>query len=666
MEIKLLLTFSLIIPIAGILVLSLVRGQLRARVHFLFVLGIAAATCIPAIRVLTGNPVGLQIKELALFGNLTIRVDSLSAWFILIINLTCITGALYGIGYMESYIKERSAVLLHWILFLLFQTSMLWVCMVQNALAFLIVWELMSLSSFLLVIFDHANKKVLQAGINYLVQMHIGVVFLTIAFIWVYFTEGSFSFTAIQSFFQTHSNLFLFFLFFVGFGIKAGFIPLHTWLPQAHPAAPSHVSGVMSGVIVKLGIYGILRIILLMNRDYITIGVVVLSISILTGLYGILNAAVHRDFKRMLAYCTIENIGIIGSGTGLGLMGLGSHNPLLITLGFGAALLHTLNHSLFKSLLFFSAGSVYLQTHTRDIEKLGGLLRKMPQTAILFLIGALSIGGLPPFNGFVSEFLLYGGLLVGIKAFALSHIILMIFSLAGLALIGGLSMLTFTKTFGTMFLGSPRTKQVVHANEVSLLMRLPQYFIVAIILSIGLFPQYYFGMVNQVLKDSFPQAAVGIDTAALAWIKSISTTGIYSLVFICICGLFYFIRQQLVSKRKVELKKTWGCGYVMPDVRMQYSGKSFSKSLGKLLGIVLAEKKKYNEISSSEIFPVVRKHSSYYTDFFGTVIINRIVDRLNYSMNYFRFIQNGQTQLYIFYGLFFIIIIFLGTLFNFI
>ena len=335
----------------------------------------------------------------------------------------------------------------------------------------------MSISSFLLVIFEHQNKNTIQAGINYFVQMHIGVLFLTAAFIWVYFSTGSFEFSAISKFFSSHSNLWLFLLFFAGFGIKAGFIPLHSWLPQAHPAAPSHISGIMSGVIVKLGIYGILRVVFLLNHDYTVLGEIIIIVSILTGLYGILNASVHRDFKKMLAYCTIENIGIIGIGIGLGLLGMGNGNTLLIVLGFAGALLHTLNHSLFKSLLFFTAGSVYQQTHTRDMEKLGGLIHKMPQSAILFLIGGMAIGGLPPFNGFVSEFILYSAILLGIKSIGISYITLLIFSLAGLALIGGISMLTFTKSFGTIFLGSPRTQLHHQPQEVTIGMRLPQYFI---------------------------------------------------------------------------------------------------------------------------------------------------------------------------------------------
>ena len=374
-----------LLPIAGMISIPFLPHATRSKANFILVLLIAVVTSIPAFKALTGNTFEIIIHNKIFFGNISFQIDSLSAWFILIINLTCINGAFYGIGYMKPYDEQRANLSMHWVMFLLFQSSMLWVCMLQNGLAFLIVWELMSISSFILVIFEHQKKATLKAGINYLIQMHIGVLFLATAFIWVYYAEGSFEFSAIAKFFSSNPNLWLFVLFFVGFGIKAGFIPLHSWLPEAHPAAPSHISGVMSGVIVKLGIYGIFRMIFFLKQDYTFIGEIIITLSVLTGLYGILNAAVHRDFKKMLAYCTIENIGIIGIGLGIGLMGIGTGNTVMIILGFGGALLHTLNHSLFKSLLFFTAGSVYQQTHTRDMEKLGGLIRNMPQTAMLFL-----------------------------------------------------------------------------------------------------------------------------------------------------------------------------------------------------------------------------------------------------------------------------------------
>ncbi|MBI5373475.1 MAG: hydrogenase [Sphingobacteriales bacterium] len=656
-----LLVFALLLPVAGMITIPFVPHPFRARLSFFIVCLEAAVTTVPAVKALGGQDTHLVLSVNQLAGNWSFHVDRLSAWFMLIINLTCINGALYGTGYMKQYEAQRANLSLHWVLFLLFQGSMLWVCMAQNGLVFLIVWELMSISSFLLVLFDHQQKSTLQAGINYLVQMHMGVLFLAAAFIWVYFSEGSLEFSAIEHFFSSHSNFWLFFLFFTGFGIKAGFVPLHSWLPQAHPAAPSHISGVMSGVIVKLGIYGIFRMVFFLKQDYILIGEIVVILSVLTGIYGILNASVHRDIKKMLAYCTIENIGIIGIGIGLGLLGLGSGNGLLVVLGFTGALLHTLNHSLFKSLLFFTAGSVYLQTHTRDMEKLGGLIHRMPVSAVFFLVGAMAIGGLPPFNGFVSEFLLYSGILLGIKSIGIANNTLMISALAGLAFIGGVSMLTFTKSFGTVFLGNPRSPLPREPREVSPVMRLPQYFIILIMLSVGLFPLFYFSVTGSIVSAYLPVMAGEDFRIPAALGNSISAIGRFSLLFLALLALIYFTRKKLTGRRPVSTGPTWGCGYTAPSANMQYTGKSFSKSLGKLMNFMLLEKKKYKEIRTNEIFPPERKYSSHYNDFFVTRVLDGLVDRLLYSMNYFQFIQNGKIQMYILYGIFFIVLVFLGT-----
>ncbi len=650
---------SAILTGTGMAFITLTPANIKPAVHFLFVLLLAAVTTVPAVRALQGESPGIVLHGVSFFSNIPLRIDALSAWFMLIVNLTCITGAFYGIGYMKAYEARKPDLTLHWVMFLLFQFSMLWVCMLQHGLAFLIAWELMSIASFLLVLFDHQNKTTLQAALNYLVQTHIGVVLLSVAFIWVYAAEGSFDFQAIGRFFSSRPNHWLFLLFFAGFGIKAGFIPLHSWLPHAHPAAPSHVSGVMSGVIVKLGIYGIIRSAYMLQSDLIWIGECVLALSLMTGIYGILNAAVHRDFKKLLAYCTIENIGVIGIGIGLGLIGAGADLPMLSALGFAGALLHTLNHALFKSLLFYAAGAVYQQAHTRDMEKLGGLAHKMPHTAVFFLAGALAIGGLPPFNGFVSEFLIYKGFLQGIPSIGLLNATFLLLGMAGLALIGGLSMLTFTKSFGTIFLGSPRTLLQHEPAESPLLMRIPQYFILALMLSIGIFPHFYFSAALAAIPS---QAA---DPAALGRITSqMAGMGKYALLFSGLITVALLLRNYMVRRRPATRDATWGCGYVAPTARMQYTGKSFSKTLGKLLGFVVTERKQYEELKPEELFPKTRRHSSHYPDFFEEQLIRRLTSRLLSFLNYFQFIQNGRTQMYLLYGVFFVLLVFLGTLLN--
>jgi len=659
-----LINLSWIIAFLAVIVLLFVPVKMKAYAASCAVVLNAIATSWLAIVVLAGQTVSFTFYGGSIMGDIIIRIDELSAWFILIINFTCITGVFYGTGYLKTYDNPSKKLTMHWILYILFQLSMVWVCMIQHGLVFLIAWEVMSLSSMMLVIFDANNPKTLKAGINYLVQMHISVVFLTLGFVWLYFQTGSFSFDTFTTYFGMNNNIWLFLVFFAGFGLKAGFIPFHSWLPHAHPAAPSHISGVMSGVIVKLGIYGIFRVASYLKSDYLVLGEIVIILSVLTGLYGIINAAVHRDFKKMLAYCTIENIGIIGIGIGIGLIGLGNNVPVLYYLGFGGALLHVLNHSLFKSLLFYSAGSVYQQTHTRDMEKLGGLIKSMPRTAVIFLIGSIAIGGIPPFNGFISEFLIYSGLIEGLKLQSMDQIIIMVLSFAGLSVIGGLSILTFTKTFGTIFLGNQRQPLAHKPHEVSSIMLVPQYIIIVLMLSVSLFPQIYLGVIGNILTGFTKNTVVPMPWEFTGYISIMRDISLYSLLFIAITGTFWGIRVFIMRGRPQITGPTWGCGYTAPTSKIQYTAKSFSKSLSKMFNFIVIERKQYEELKKGEIFPKNKKYVSHYHDFFEFRFIHVVTNQLVYAANYFKFIQNGRIQSYVLYGIVFILAIFLLTIFN--
>ncbi len=619
----------------------------------------ATITSYSAIHVLLGDTIESTINGGMVFGNILLQIDPLSAWFILIINLTSINGALYGIGYMKPYEAQLKNTSLHWSLFVIFQSSMLWVCTLQHGLGFLIAWEIMSISSFLLVIFDYSKIKTITAGINYLVQMHIGVVCLTIAFAWIFIVEGSFDFNVIPTFFTKPDSIWVYLLFFVGFGIKAGFIPLHTWLPHAHPAAPSHVSGVMSGVIVKMGIYGIIRMVTYVSSDFIIIGETILILSVATAFYGILSAAIHRDFKQMLAFCTIENIGIIGMGIGIGLIGKGIGNKEIMVLGFSAALLHTLNHSLYKSLLFFTAGNIYQFTHTRNMEHLGGLIKKIPITAIFFLSGALAIGGLPPFNGFVSKFLLYTSFVEGIKVESFQLNIVLIWCITGLALVGGISILTFSKSFAVIFLGTSRTEKKQHTRETLSISHLPFFIILLFMLTIGIFPSLVLIPIHRVVNVFDPSMSNVIDISPM-----ISNVGIASLCLILLVGSIFILRRLITRENPAINAPTWGCGYGAPTIRMQYTGKSFSKTLAKLFVSITGEQKKYNEIEKNAVFPRGRSYQSNYPEFFEKNIIKKLSNQLLYFMNYFSFIHNGRVQRYILYGFVFIMLSIMVTFFN--
>lgn len=649
--------------ILSLVIIPLLPADKRSWAGFFFVFMCAIVSSIPAVHVLFhhGTVQEYCLKEF-LFEKIPIRIDPLSAWFVLIINITCINGAFYGIGYLKPYEAKKSGISLHWVLFVTFHSSMLWVCILQHGLAFLVAWEIMSISSLLLIIFEHSKQETLKAGVNYLIQMHIGAALLSIAFIWIYLAEGSYDFLAIGKFFSINSPTWVFLIFFLGFGIKAGFIPMHTWLPHAHPAAPSHISGVMSGVIVKLGIYGILRIISFLHSEYLQIGECILVLSLITALYGILNAAINRDFKRMLAFCTIENIGIIGMGIGLGLIGKAIGNSTMFFIGFAAALFHTLNHALIKSLLFFSGGNIYQQTHIRNMEKLGGLIKHMPLTAFFFLAGSIAIGGLPPFNGFVSEFLVYMGLIDGIKSANVQFNLLMILSIGALALVGGISTLTFTKSFGTIFLGKPRSELSYQPLEVSTIMLVPLFIILTLMMIIGIFPNLVFMSIAGVVRIFDPSSYT--DNVWLAFSPILKTTGRAAMLLIGLISLVYYLRVSISRKKSQAFFPTWGCGYVGPNTRMQYTARSFVRSLAKLFSFFIIENKKYNEINTASVFPSTRTYQSNYREFFETKIIDRFNNRLIRIMNYFTFIHNGQTQIYVLYGLFFIIALIAATFLN--
>ena len=605
---------------------------------------------------------GTQLGSLLMphhLGEMVIMVDGLSAWFIIIINFTVLNGLIYGSGYLKSYSHLEINLQIHWIFYILLHTSLLLVTMFDSGLPFLFVWEMMSLATMMLLLFEYQHKETLRAGLNFMVQMHICVLFLIVGFILLYVTVGECSFTALAKLTKSNYALLIVVLLIVGFAIKAGFIPFHTWLPVAHPAAPSRVSGVMSGVIVKMGIYGIFRVVANIHFDQMIIGEILVVVSILTAIYGIANAAVVSDYKRMLAFCTIENIGIIGVGVGVGLIGVGINNSTLIALGYGAALLHTLNHALFKSLLFFGAGSIYQQTHTRNIEKLGGLIKKMPVTAIFFLVGALAIGGLPPFNGFISEFVLYFGLFEGFSFYAsTSYVVALLLTIMALAFVGGLSLLTFTKTFGVIFLGNSRSDVHHEPKKAPFVMHLPQYFILIVMLSIAIFPQFYFQYAVKVVASIVPTSSVDLPvTSRVA--DNLVLIGHTSLLFMGLVVLLLGARWLFVRNRKIVKQETWGCAYSRPVVKAQYSGSSFVRSFGSLFGFVIKKHERSDEDISSSLYPKRFSFTSFYFDVLDEYLVTPATRRLMFLLNYFKFIQNGLIQFYLIYGIGFVLFIFL-------
>jgi formate hydrogenlyase subunit 3/multisubunit Na+/H+ antiporter MnhD subunit len=539
---------------------------------------------------------------------------------------------------------------------------MIIVVMIREGLPFIIAWEIMALSSFFLVIFDAEDTKIMKTGISYLIQMHVGMFFILIAFLIVGKETGEMSFDALRNYFSNHSNFLLFLLFFIGFGIKAGFIPLHTWLPQAHPAAPSHISGVMSGVMIKMGIYGIIRVLMSVQQDMLRIGIFLLVISLISAIMGVMMAIVQHDLKRLLAYHSIENIGIIGIGIGLGVIGLATGNTGLSLFGFSGGLLHVLNHSLFKSILFFNAGSVYQATHTRNIEHLGGLIKKMPYTSALFLIGSLAICGLPPFNGFISEYLIYTGMFKSLSTASLYQSLAILGTIAGLALTGGLAVFCFTKAFGIAFLGEARSANASTACEVTKDMTFPQFIPVGFIVLIGLASSWFVKPVFGIITDTFNLPEAGI--LATSSITNLSQISALCGVFILTTTILLVYRYYHLKSRGVAYGPTWGCGYNATGPEQQYTATSYAYNYNHLAKPLLQTKKIMKEIREDEIFPGKRNFKSTGEDIFKKLLIDKPIDWISDLLKKIAIMQTGRIQDYILYALIFILLVLVLTWFR--
>ncbi|MBN2041600.1 MAG: hypothetical protein JW864_16310 [Spirochaetes bacterium] len=587
-------------------------------------------------------------------GEVKFVMDRLSAFFTAMISFMSAVSALYAAGYMKHYINKNRTVTSHFFFLSVLIVSMLIVTVVQNAFAFLIAWEIMSLSSFFLLIFENEKEEVFKAGVNYLVSMHIGVIFLITAFIIMINRSGSMDFSSFTEVFNSEPGLIntMFLLFFAGFGTKAGFVPFHTWLPRAHPAAPSHISGLMSGIMIKTGIYGILRIITIIPQPTSMMAYLVLFISLISGILGIAYAIAQGNIKKLLAYSSVENIGIIGLGIGAGLLGITNKMPALAFFGFTGSLLHILNHSVFKPMLFFAAGGVLHAAHTLEIDKLGGLIKKIRWTAVFFLVGSIAISGLPPFNGFISEFIIYRGFLSGMQTSAIPAAVSLILSFAGLALIGAMALLCFTKVFSIVFLGSPRTELSHPLHDITFTMKAALVLQSAIVILTGLVPAPVFSLISLAGAELAGQRMLSEHTAETSDILSRLSGGL--LIFLGIFAVVFIVRSFLLRGRVTHFK-TWDCGYQAGNTRMQYTASSYTGPFLNLIRPLLYVKEQLSKPSG--IFPLDAAYKSGTEDKFEMASINPVIRFIDRFLNLFTWIQSGNMQQYILYGIVFLIAI---------
>jgi hydrogenase-4 component B len=518
---------------------------------------------------------------------IAVHLDPLGAFFLAWSLPMTLLGTIYALGYLEPWFRTRNAGV-QFALLNVTSLSFLMIYTLESGFVFLLGWEIAAVAAWLLVVWDYRNQKIRFAGFNYLVSTHIGLFFLLAGFMVMHSQTGSLDFQAFGTFLRSPTPLrdVTFVLLATAFGLKSAFFPFHTWLPRAHSAAPAHVSALMSGVIHKAGLFGLLRIILLMGTPEAWMGWYVLSCSALSAVVGVLYTTAQRDLKRLLGYSSTENVGIAGVGFGLGMLGLAWHQPALAALGFTGGILHLLNHALFKCLLFYAAGAVYRATHTVDLERLGGLTRRMPWTAGFFLVGGLAISALPPLNGFVSELLIYAGLLDQAAAPGLERALLIV-GAAVLAFAGGVSALAMVRAFGTAFLGAPRDREIHCDGEVPLSMRLPMALHALGCVALGLVPGIGLALVERpaglfLVPLGLPGSLAGAGAAALlAPVAGLGALGV--AVLAALAGLRWWLLRGGPSPVHV----TWGCGYGAPTPRMQYTATSFSAQFAGIFRTVL-------------------------------------------------------------------------------
>ena len=627
----------------GVLVLSglasLVAGR-RGRVPS--VLGaagavIAAAFALPSTIASLGGapPSEIVVEWAAPLDQIRLGLDPLSAFFVVPLVVLGATCGIYGAFYFDEQ-RTRRWIAAPICFYNLLIAAMLLVLISRDAIVFVMAWEVMTLASYLLITFDHVEAEVRDAGWVYLVASHLGIACVLSMFLLL--GHDGLGFADMYGEHGTTATVAAL-LGLVGFGVKAGIVPLHVWLPDAHAAAPSHVSALMSGVLIKLGIYGILRTITFVGPESFPWGSVLLVLGTIGALVGISLALYQRDVKRTLAYSSVENIGVILIGLGIGMWGSTNDHPTIAALGLCGGLFHVWNHVIMKGLMFLGAGNLLHGAGTRDLEQMGGLLKRMPRTGALVIIGAVAIAGLPPLNGFASEWLMYLGLARGGTETG-SGGLLLLFGVAVLGLVGVMAAACFVRLIGMTLLGQPRSAAAADAHESHRGLVGPMVFLVALAIAMPfLLPLLVTGLeplIRQVTGTSFDLGGV---TDVLAPISILSAVLWGGLV------LAYLAIRRMARRRRAA--ETWGCGYVAPTSRMQYSGASFAEGLHRLLPRVLRARMAVHH--STELFPAPEQLSADRQDPFTRSAYEPLLDRFASRFGQLRWVQQGMLHLYILY-----------------
>jgi hydrogenase-4 component B len=608
----------------------------------------------------------LHLFPSPLFGPGSITLDALSAFFLLTISVVSFAVSIYAPPYMEKTAGNRTAAGFG-ALFNIFLLSLVIVVMIDNAFYFLVFWELMTLISYFLVVFDYKKIETAKAGFQYLVMTHVGTGFILFTLIALSYYSGSLNFAdfnGMQSNMPATLKNTVFIAALLGFSTKAGMVPLHVWLPRAHPAAPSHISALMSGVMIKTGIYGLIRI----AFDFLAPapwwwGLLIIAPAVLSAVLGVMYALMEQDVKRLLAFSSVENVGIIMIGVGLSVIfsafGLTAASVLSLT----AAMFHLINHAVFKGLLFLGAGSIHYATGLRNIEQMGGLLKKMPVTGALFLIGSLAISAIPPFNGFASEWLTFQSILQAGLISNTTVQLLVLLTVPALALTGGLAAATFIKAFGFSFLALPRDERAAKAEEVPLLMRMGMGVLGVLCVALGVGSSMFIQLPLKAAGSLFMDAGFVAGTATkllsmnvymentIGQNRSLDAISIFVVLpALAIACVIAFLMVRIRGPRSITIGPTWDCGIPVVTSRMQYSATAFSRPLKVVFKAIYRPQRQIEiDIDSSPYYPATRSYESSIHHVFERQIYQRAVNTLLKLARRVRVIQAGNINLYLAY-----------------
>ncbi|RJQ34032.1 hydrogenase 4 subunit B [Candidatus Parcubacteria bacterium] len=585
---------------------------------------------------------------------LRFQIDTLAAFFIAAISIVGIAASLFGIQYGKHFLGSYRLGGFGFF-YNLFIASMILVVIANNSFLFLLAWEGMAIASYFLVIFERHEAKNISAGMLYLLISQLGAAFLFAAFLILYALTGSWDFDTIRASAGEMPLLvqnIVLALALLGFSSKAGIIPLHIWLPEAHPAAPSHVSALMSGVMIKTGIFMLIRFFVdFFPTAGISWGLIIIVLGAVSSLLGVLYALSEHDIKRLLAFHSVENIGIIFLGLGASITFFSAAMPALGTLALIAALYHTINHALFKALLFLSAGSVVATTGTRNMEEYGGLIKKLPYTAFFFLIGAVAISGLPPFNGFVSEWMTFQSLFAGIGTLPIIGKITFLVGASSLAFTGGLAAACFVKAFGAIFLARPRHEHA-HAHESGFLSLAGMGLLAALCALFGVAASAITPIVTRVAESLRAASDIAVPSAPLQSLggSSLSMSGVaIAVVFgVALCGILVWI---IAGRRKIVVSRTWDCGAPLTS-RMEITATGFSRSIimvfRGLLQPSVQTDVEYHDVET-RYFTKKKKVELSLTDMYHAYLYSPAITLVEHSARQARRIQTGNLSTYLLY-----------------